>query len=280
MTKIEHIVVPVDEWGLAERTVEFALRVAREFTAEVSLLHVIPDIMTMNDAMRSRVIAEVMQYRGEVRDKTGMEVRIRTGEPALEIVKYALLERVSLVAMPTHGRDGASRLSSGSVTEAVLRHSPVPMLICNEPERQRAGHSLDRLKRILMPVHTAAAAEPILPLIAGLARQFGAEVVLYHDERGVNDVGESLEPPEAARSLEECNQRLTAEGVRVRRVQATGAPVATDILNKIREMDVDLVAMTTHGRSGLMRSLFGSVTEAVLRHSPCPVLAARCHAGS
>ena len=274
MTIIEHIVVPVDEWGLAEGIVDFAMRLAQEIGAQVTLLHVIPDIMSMNDAMRERVIAEVMDYRGRIRDKTGMQVQVRTGEPALEIVKYALLERVSLVAMPTHGRDGASRSSSGSVTEAVLRHSPVPMLMCNEPERQRAGHRLDRLKRILMPVHTAAA-EPILPIIAGLARQFDAEVVLYHDERGVNDVGESLEPPEAARALEECAQHLAAEGVRVNRVQATGAPVATDILNKVKEMDVDLVAMTTHGRSGLMRGLFGSVTEAVLRHSPCPVLAAR-----
>jgi universal stress protein A len=41
---------------------------------------------------------------------------------------------------------------------------------------------------------------------------------------------------------------------------------------------VDLVAMTTHGRSGLMRGFFGSVTEVVLRHSPCPVLAVRYQA--
>lgn len=125
-----------------------------------------------------------------------------------------------------------------------------------------------------MPVHTAAAAEPIPPMITGLARRFGAEVALYHDERCVNDVGESLDPPEATRTLEECARRLAAEGVRVSRVQATGAPVATDILDKVKEMDVDLIAITTHGRSGLMHGLFGSVTEAVLRHSPCPVLSA------
>lgn len=280
MDTIRHIVVPVDEWSLAEGLVEFARRIAGEFKAEVSLLHVIPDIMSMNAEMRARVVGEVMQYRDQVRTRTGMAVQIRTGEAATEIVKYALLEGVSLVAMPTHGRHGLDRLSTGSVTEAVLRLSPVPLLMCNEPERQRAGHSLDRLRRILMPVHTDAAAEPILPVIVGLARSFDAEVLLYHDERGVNDVGESLEPPEAARALEACAQRLIDQGVRVSRIQATGAPVATDILNKVRELDVDLVAMTTHGRTGLMRGLFGSVTEAVLRHSPCPVLAARYQTGS
>lgn len=60
----------------------------------------------MNDAMRERVIAEAMQYREQVGDKTCIEVRIRTGEPAIEIVKHALLERILLVALPTHGRDG------------------------------------------------------------------------------------------------------------------------------------------------------------------------------
>ncbi len=275
MSRIEHILVPVDEWSLAESVVDFASRIAQECMASVSLLHVIPDIMTMNEAMREHVLGEMGQYRAQIRGKTGMEVKIRTGEPVNEIVKFALLEHVSLVAMPTHGRDGVSRLSGGSVTEAVLRHTPVPLLMCNEPERLRAGHSLARLKRILMPVHTYAAAEPILPLLTDFARRFDAEVLLYHDERGVNDVGESLEPPEAARALDECTRQLAEQGLRVARVQATDAPVATDILNRIRELDVDLVAMTTHGRSGLMRGLFGSVTEAVLRHSPCPVLAAR-----
>ena len=68
---------------------------------------------------------------------------------------------------------------------------------------------------------------------------------------------------------------LVGKGIRVTKARATGSSVATDILNKIKELDVDLVVMTTHGRTGLMRGLFGSVTEAVLRNSPCPLLVAR-----
>jgi nucleotide-binding universal stress UspA family protein len=275
MAKIEHIVVPVDEWSFAEHVVDFAQRIARDFSARISLLHVIPDIIHMNDAYRERVLSEQEQYRRLIKEKAGLDVQIRTGEPAGEIVKFAMLERVSMVAMSTHGRGGTSRFSAGSVTEEVLRQSPVPVLMSNEPERQRAGHSLANLRRILMPVHTRAAAEPILPLLADLAGRFDAEVVLYHDERGINDVGESLEPPEAAKALEECSALLAGQGVRVSKARATGASVATDILDKIRELDVDLVVMTTHGRTGLMRGLFGSVTEAVLRNSPCPLLAAR-----
>ena len=275
MAKIEHIVVPIDEWSFAESVVSFAQRIAEEFSARVSLLHVIPDIMTMNDAFRDRVVSEQDQYRRLIKDKAGLDVEIRTGEPANEIIKFAMLERASLVAMSTHGRDGVGRLSSGSVTEEVLRLSSVPLLMSNEPERVRSGHSLAQLRRILMPVHTLAAAAPIMPMLIDLASRFGAEVVLYHDERGVNDVGESLEPPKAALALDECSEQLASQGVKVARVRATGVAVATDILNQIKALDVDLVVMTTHGRSGLMRGFFGSVTEAVLRHSHCPVLAAR-----
>lgn len=275
MAKIEHIVVPVDEWSLAEELVDFARRIAQEFSARVSLLHVIQDIMTMNDAYRQTTLAEHHHYREQIRTKTGMEVQIRTGEPVTEIIKFAFIEQASLIAMSTHGRDGVSRVGGGSVTEEVLRLSPVPLLMSNEPERLRLGRSLAQIRRILMPVYTREAAEPIMPMLIDLASRFNAEVVLYHDERGVNDVGESLEPPQAARALEECASQLTGQGVRVAKLRATGAPVATDIVNHVKSMDVDLVAMTTHGRTGLMRGFFGSVTEAVLRHSPCPVLAAR-----
>jgi nucleotide-binding universal stress UspA family protein len=99
--------------------------------------------------------------------------------------------------------------------------------------------------------------------------------VLYHDDRGINDVGTTLEPQEAAKAVDHCSERLTREGVRHSVIRATSEPVAVDILNKVREMNIDLVVMTTHGRSGLMRGVFGSVTESVLRNSPCPLLAVK-----
>lgn len=278
MAKIEHIVVPIDEWSFAESVVGYAQRIADEFSARVSLLHVIPDIMTMNDAYRNRVVSEQAEYRRLIQERSGFNVHIRTGEPATEIVKFAMLEGVSLIAMSTHGRDGVSRLSSGSVTEEVLRTSPVPLLMSNETVRVSSGHSLAQIRRILMPVQSRASAQPILDILADLASRLDAEVVLYHDERGVNDVGESMEPPEAARALDECRQVLAGLNVRVSQVKATGATVATDIVERIKELEVDLVVMTTHGRSGLMRGLFGSVTEAVLRHSPCPLMAVRGNA--
>lgn len=275
MTEIRHIMVPVDEWELAGSIVKFAEVIAQAFSAKVSLLHVAPDLSQLPDDQRLPALAEQEKLSSDFKSRSSMDVNLRMGDPASEIVKYALLEHADLIAMPTHGRQGIDRLVKGSVTEDVLRHSPVPLLISNETERVAASHSLDRIRRILLPVYTPAAAQPIIPLLVNLAKRMDSEVVLYHDNRGVNDVGTQLEPQEAAKAIEHCSERLTSEGVRHSIIQATSEPVAVDILNKVRELSIDLVAMTTHGRSGLMRGMFGSVTEAVLRNSPSPLLAVK-----
>ena len=275
MSRIEHILVPVDEWELADSIVKFAETIAQAFSAKVSLLHVAPDFSKLPDKQQLSALAEQERLLAEFKSRSSMDVSLRMGDPAAEIVKFTLLEHVNLIAMPTHGRQGIDRLVKGSVTEEVLRHSPVPVLMSNEPERTARGHSLEQIRRILMPIYTSDSTGPVMPLLIDLARHLDAEVVLYHDERGINDVGTMLEPQEAAQAIAQCSTRLTREGIRHSTIRATAEPVATDILNKIKEMNIDLVVMTTHGRSGLMRGVFGSVTEAVLRNSPCPLLAAK-----
>lgn len=275
MSVIDHIMVPVDEWELAGNVVKFAEVIAQAFSARVSLLRVAPDLSKLDDPERLSALAEQERISSEFREKSSMDVSLRMGDPATEIVKYALLEHADLIAMPTHGRHGLDRLLKGSVAEDVLRHSPVPVLISNEPERETAGHALDRIRRILLPVYTPEAIQPIMPLLIGMAKRMDSEIVLYHDERGINDVGNTLEPEAAALAIEHCSRRLTGDGIRHSIVRSTSEPVATDILNKVREMNIDLVVMTTHGRSGLMRGVFGSVTESVLRNSPCPLLAVK-----
>lgn len=273
MPKIEHILVPVEDWELADSIVKFAEKIAQAFSAKVSLLHVAPDVSRFPNAQQQDALAGQETLLSGFRSNSSMQVGLRMGDPASEILKFALLEHVDLIAMPTHGRHGIDRLIHGSVTEEVLRHSPVPVLMSNESKRAAAGLQLGQTRRILMPVYTLESAAPIIPLLASLAREMDSEVVLYHDERGINDVGTTLEPQEAAKAIEQCSQCLTEEGIPHTAIHATSEPVATDILNKIREMNIDLVVMTTHGRNGLMRGVFGSVTEAVLRHSPCPLLA-------
>ncbi len=139
--------------------------------------------------------------------------------------------------------------------------------------------------RILVPLDGSKTAEAILPFVLEIAGPLDIEVTLL---RVVVPVPPSVvegsrqvvvEDTEARRAeAEQYLDRLAAElrdrGVRVRTVVRRGDPV-TEIAAAARELEVDLVAMTTHGRSGLGRLLFGSVTEAVLRSTDLPVLMMR-----
>jgi nucleotide-binding universal stress UspA family protein len=141
-------------------------------------------------------------------------------------------------------------------------------------------------ERVLVPLDGSEVAEAILPFAEQVAGPLDAEVVLLR-------VIEPLSPTELVASagvvapdtfmlrdmdakqyLSEVQRRLSKKGLRVRTQVANGPP-AKEILVAAQAISADLIAMVTHGRSGLGRVLLGSVAEAVLRASPVPVLLIR-----
>ena len=180
--------------------------------------------------------------------------------------------RAHLIAMATHGRTGADRLVRGSVAEAVLRRSRIPVLLVN-PRTYLPGEEAGTIaRRILVPVEASPESRAILPLVAAVARLAGAEVLLAHVEAEAGQ-GTHQAVFAAARAA------LSAAGsaVRVREVVPVGAPAAA-ILATVDQERADLVLMTTHGREGLERLWLGSVAEAVARACPVPVVVQRVRA--
>jgi nucleotide-binding universal stress UspA family protein len=140
-------------------------------------------------------------------------------------------------------------------------------------------------KRVLIPLDGSRLAEGILPFILQIARPLDLEVVLVYVVRPVMpqaiegtthftvyDVATRLN--EARKYLAPVAADLRRQGVRVTTDARSGEPVA-EIVAAARESRADIIAMTTHGRSGLGRILFGSVAEAVLRQAEIPVLMMR-----
>lgn len=149
-------------------------------------------------------------------------------------------------------------------------------------------------QRILVALDGSELAEEIFPVVIPLAHAFSSHVSLIR-------VVEPVEPPvyagnmmnhppqiyygdlaemakqaqsEASAYLSSQQERLEHEGLTVGCLTPEG-PAAQSILNHARAADTNLIAMTTHGRGGLGRLVFGSVAEAVLRAAPCPVLLVR-----
>lgn len=139
-------------------------------------------------------------------------------------------------------------------------------------------------KRALIPLDGSMVAESIIPFILEVAGPLDMEVALLRvlvpvppmtvegTQVVIEDAGRLR--AEAEEYLASIAAELRAKGVRVTTAVRRGEPVA-EILAGAREADADLIAMTTHGRSGLSRLLFGSVAAAVLSHAEVPVFLMR-----
>ena len=150
---------------------------------------------------------------------------------------------------------------------------------------------------LLVPLDGSAAAEAALPHAQAVAEKFGARVTILRvtvapetliaqtaaGAPGLPEAGPLLDPTpvveaeqqEATSYLQRLTQRLTSSGVREVNAEAPEGPAAETIVERARSLGVDLIVMSTHARGGLGRLVFGSTADAVLRHTPCPVLLIR-----
>lgn len=276
------VLIPLDGSELSESVLEPLERVLHETEdAEATLLFVDdpdapdpPEGVSIEDSL-PRVSARLRELG------LGCQIERASGDPATEIL--GAVERLSpdLIAMGTHGRSGLQRLVRGSVAERVLRRAKVPLLLVNPRSEERTEDTAFR--RILVPLDGSPLADAILPFVIALARSVGSEVTLLRVEAlepyisdplaGVPFVEPTLWNPQAVReTLAPQLDRLLDARVDAR-IEAKIGDAAAEI-SALAE-DYDLVALSSHGRSGVSRWWFGSVAEQVLRSVSRPVLLVR-----
>ncbi len=287
----KRILIPLDGSALADRIVEQVKRLLVRKDHEVVLLSVVePDA---DLAARAEKQQDAQDHLQGIRDAlvdggAVASVRVVTGDPVEEIVAEAERLQPELVAMATHGRSGLTRFVRGSVAEQVIRACPSPVLVANPRALDGMGEGRElRFRRILVPVDGSDVSLGVLPLVEDLGRLYDSEVLLLRVEWTVPvaaapypaEVGALRPPREVEATLEPTRRRLEQAGLRARSLAAYG-PEALEILDAAEREQVDLVAMSTHGRSGLSRWIYGSVAEQVIRHCTRPLLVRRVFKGS
>jgi nucleotide-binding universal stress UspA family protein len=274
MTKI---LVPLDGSQLAESVLTQIRRLIKLGDAELVLVGAfnVPPIDVDYLKLVDRVRLETDRYMHAVENRlAGEGFRVRRavveGVAADTILEVADREKPSLIAMSTHGRSGLSRFVLGSVAEKVLRASAYPVLLV----RSFAGHAPVRpvelpFKRVLVPVDGSELSLRVVPALAEILKPADARAVLLHvtEQPAPHWTPSNVPFEKAAHELGDACIPATHE-VRV------GDP-ATEILKACHDLHCDMIAMTTHGRTGLSRWVLGSVTEKVLRHSEVPLLVVR-----
>jgi len=185
--------------------------------------------------------------------------------------------------MATHGRSGINRWLLGSVAEKVIRGSSNPLLLVRADDDQQGTDAA--LHSIIVPLDGSALAESVLPMVVQVAKVFDADLLLlrafelpasayYGRENYLPNYQELTDQfcAEAQHYLDAQVAALKAQGLsRVSSLLREGVG-AEEIIRCARERPRSLIAMCTHGRSGVKRWVLGSVTEKVVRHSGDPVL--------
>jgi nucleotide-binding universal stress UspA family protein len=154
-------------------------------------------------------------------------------------------------------------------------------------------------ERILVPLDGSDLAQQVLPHVEPLAEKLGSTLILVRaiivpgalipgTAAGAGVVAGPIVDPApiieadrlaAAGYLAALADRLQVRGFAVEPEQAEGSAHEVIVERAIHHR-VGLIAMTTHGRGGLGRLVFGSVADAVLRAAPCPVLLVRASQAS
>ncbi|MBI3757057.1 MAG: universal stress protein [Deltaproteobacteria bacterium] len=222
---------------------------------------------------------------------------LREGRAHVAILDQLDKSPADLVVMGTQGRPWYQRVVIGSTAETVLRAARCPVLIVRNTTDVTA---LPRLKTLLLPTDFSVSGTASEEWALQLAEN--KDVILLHAvENPLLDVydpdkveidiqrlmEESREhPPRSAQPFWDHAHRVAHGKLAALRQQFLGAhaqveiivregPAAEDILNTAEKRAVDLIVMSTHGRSGVRRLLLGSITEKVARSALCPVLAVR-----
>jgi nucleotide-binding universal stress UspA family protein len=277
----QKILVPLDGSVEAESILPEAFRLAPP-DGEIHLLHVTP-LPTPPTGEPTRMLGLhelALPYLEKVRERfsamPGLDI-IRSGPPADAILQVALEKNIDLIAMSTHARRGLGRWYLGSVAEAVVRRTELPVLL----KRPDIAASISPLRRILVPLDGSERSGSILDIVKPIAARAKAEIILLHVVPRVLDPAPQWAMKGAISAAGAPENRYQQIADRLEEDDLTAWPVmaegdaAGEILSRARELNVDLIAMATHGRTGLMRTLFGSVTEAVLRRCDRPLILIR-----
>jgi nucleotide-binding universal stress UspA family protein len=288
------ILVPLDGSQLAEQVLPYVKLLAKETKCHMELLQVIEysPAPTHPRQVRANLTGEAQKYLKKAAaslKSSGLTVSslVHHGDPASDIIAEAESEPETLIAMATHGQSGLARWMLGSVTDKVLHAATNPLLVVRAHE-QEATTTGEMLENVIVPLDESLLAEQALPHAVHLARTMGLRVILLRVTPDAGDYYRNMEyvpgnfedfaqfaDGQAMEYLHKVGRKLRDQGFPlVEERLLHGHPAAT-IVDLARETPHCLVAMTTHGRSGVGRWLLGSVADRVVRHSAGPVLMVR-----
>jgi nucleotide-binding universal stress UspA family protein len=219
------------------------------------------------------------RYLVEAKESAGegitVEMELRTGPVVEEVLNVINERQAEYLVLSTHGRSGLSRWRYGSIAGRLIREAAIPTLVVGPgvPEVQQAG-----VRRILVPLDGTARSEAALPAADALAKQSGADVIAARVVQWASQLYPSFDPVALNDALGESAQAY------LDKIRASHSPVsdcavlrglpADELIQYVERRNIDLVVMTSHSRTGVERTVLGSVADRMLQCA-APVMIVR-----
>ena len=302
MISIRRILCPVDFSRFSQHALEQAVTLARDFDAEVTVLHASavapitslapigaplalePARLTVEE--RRAVATELDEFtRDAGAAGLSLATRLIEKDAVAAIVETATAWPADLIVMGTHGRTGFERLLLGSVAEKVLRKAPCPVLTV--PKQVFSANATLTRRPILCAVDFSPASLRALDYAMSLAAPDGAGVTvlnvveLFAEGGGLRDELILDTPDFRAELVRQAQQQLHAA---IAEKGPSACPIAEtvtmgkgyrEILRVAADVEAGLIVLGVQGRTTADLLLFGSTTQHVVRQAECPVLTIR-----
>jgi nucleotide-binding universal stress UspA family protein len=289
------ILAATDFSATASSAIDWAVELAKSQGARLELVHAVtipPSVpgyipasnLDFSGAVREAAEGRLAEAAAALREK-GVEVStfLDSGTPSQVVSHRAEAVGARAIVIGTRGLTGLRHLLLGSTTQRVVHAARCPVLTVHAED---AGQHRP-IRTILVPTDFSQDAELALvtahDLLAHLEQ--GARLILLHafnlpiEYTAYGPIPMStgyLEDSglEAERRLFEMAEKLKREGLTVETLAVEGDP-AHVIADEAAKRGADLIAMGTHGHSGLRHLLLGSTAERVVQYAPCPVMTIR-----
>ena len=285
------IMVPVDGSPFSKEAVLQGLRIASQSGATLRLVRVGtssvlsggPEAFPLqNDTLRqiqASELASLYTIAAECRAHSTVTVTasVQYGPVVDSLIGYARRQNVDLIVMRSHSRKGLARAWFGSVADALIRESGIPVLVVKAPSLATGLESGFRYNRILVPLDGSLLAEQSIEPAISLARIDRAEItllmVVHPSARAGGDLASALgdasakEVASAKRYLDSCITPALDRSLRITRKVVLSHDVPGAILAAAENSEADLIAIATHGRGAITRARVGSVADKVVREA-------------
>lgn len=292
---MKKILVPLDGSKLAERVLPYTALLAEVCKASVELLGVedagVRTPFSSSGGARDYLHKVATSYFPQT--VRVVEV-VERGKAAGVIIERANRDPDCLIAMVTHGFSGIKRWLLGSVAAKVVQAAENPLLLVRAAGGVEATDQV-KFESIIVPLDGSELAEQVLPPVSDLAKAMDIEVVLvrafelpataYYRADDVSPKAAAFIPSyeelvaefgrESREYLEGKVKELRGRGLEKVRAEVLEGAAAEIILDLARKTRGSLIAMCTHGLSGLKRWVIGSMTEKVVNHAESPLLIIR-----